>query len=49
VLDLVKPATPSNTAVSLPGEVAIAHPKANRETVLEGMRVAYLFQRVRRG
>jgi predicted metal-dependent hydrolase len=24
------------------------HPRANRETVLEGMRVAYLFQRVRR-
>ena len=30
------------------GEVAISHPRANRETVLEGMRVAYLFQRVRR-
>ena len=24
------------------------HPRANRETVLEGMHVAYLFQRVRR-
>jgi predicted metal-dependent hydrolase len=32
----------------LSDEVAIAHPRANRETVLEGMRVAYLFQRVRR-
>jgi predicted metal-dependent hydrolase len=34
--------------VPLSDEVAIAHPRANRETVLEGMRVAYLFQRVRR-
>jgi predicted metal-dependent hydrolase len=32
----------------MPDEVSIAHPRANRETVLEGMRVAYLFQRVRR-
>ena len=37
-----------STQVELPGEVSIAHPRANRETVLEGMRVAYLFQRVRR-
>ncbi len=28
--------------------LALGHPRANRETVLEGMRVAYLFQRVRR-
>jgi predicted metal-dependent hydrolase len=27
---------------------ALTHPRANRETVLEGMRVSYLFQRVRR-
>jgi predicted metal-dependent hydrolase len=26
----------------------LTHPRANRETVLEGMRVSYLFQRVRR-
>ena len=37
-----------STQVELPGEVSIAHPRANRETVLDGMRVAYLFQRVRR-
>jgi len=37
-----------STQVELPGEVSIAHPRANRETVLEGLRVAYLFQRVRR-
>ena len=37
-----------STQVELPGEVSIAHPRANRQTVLEGMRVAYLFQRVRR-
>jgi predicted metal-dependent hydrolase len=34
--------------LQLPDDVSIAHPRANRETVLEGMRVAYLFQRVRR-
>ena len=34
--------TPANVGVSL------THPRANRETVLEGMRVNYLFQRVRR-
>jgi len=27
---------------------ALSHPRANRETVLEGMRVSYFFQRVRR-
>ena len=40
----VRPSVP----VQMPDEVSIAHPRANRETVLEGMRVAYLFQRVRR-
>jgi len=30
------------------GVVSLTHPRANRETVLEGMRVNYLFQRVRR-
>ena len=40
----VRPSPP----FELPGDIAIAHPRANRETVLEGMRVAYLFQRVRR-
>ena len=38
----------SSAPVQMPDEVSIAHPRANRETVLEGMRVAYLFQRVRR-
>ena len=42
------PGPTPNTKVAIPSEVAIAHPRANRETVLEGMRVAYLFQRVRR-
>jgi len=45
---LVKSPAPSSSAAPLSDEVAIAHPRANRETVLEGMRVAYLFQRVRR-
>ena len=45
---LVHPEAPSNSSVVVSSQVAIAHPKANRETVLEGMRVAYLFQRVRR-
>ena len=45
---VVKSPEPSSSAVPLSDEVAIAHPRANRETVLEGMRVAYLFQRVRR-
>jgi predicted metal-dependent hydrolase len=40
--------TNASSTVSLSDQIAIAHPKANRETVLEGMRVAYLFQRVRR-
>ena len=40
----VRPSAP----ISLPEDISIAHPRANRETVLEGMRVAYLFQRVRR-
>ena len=38
----------SSAPVQMSDEVSIAHPRANRETVLEGMRVAYLFQRVRR-
>ena len=38
----------SSASVQMLDEVSIAHPRANRETVLEGMRVAYLFQRVRR-
>ena len=42
------PGPTPNSKVAIPSEVAIAHPRANRETVLEGMRVAYLFQRVRR-
>ena len=45
---VVKSPAASSSAVPLSDEVAIAHPRANRETVLEGMRVAYLFQRVRR-
>ena len=45
---IVKSPAPSSSAAPLSDEVAIAHPRANRETVLEGMRVAYLFQRVRR-
>jgi hypothetical protein len=45
---VVKSPAPSSSAVPLSDEVAIAHPRANRETVLEGMRLAYLFQRVRR-
>ena len=45
---VVKSPAPSSSAVPLSDEVAIAHPRANRETVLEGMRVAYLFQHVRR-
>ena len=45
---VVKSPAPSSSAAPLSDEVAIAHPRANRETVLEGMRVAYLFQRVRR-
>ncbi|MCX7263735.1 MAG: SprT family zinc-dependent metalloprotease [Burkholderiales bacterium] len=48
VPSLVKSPAPSSSAAPLSDEVAIAHPRANRETVLEGMRVAYLFQRVRR-
>ena len=46
---------PTSVASNLPqpplagqGPVALTHPRANRETHLEGMRVAYLFQRVRR-
>ena len=42
------PTSAANSATAVSGEIAIAHPRANRETVLEGMRVAYLFQRVRR-
>ena len=45
---VVKSPAASSSAAPLSDEVAIAHPRANRETVLEGMRVAYLFQRVRR-
>ncbi|MFY9127059.1 MAG: SprT family zinc-dependent metalloprotease [Limnohabitans sp.] len=39
---LLASGTPAN------GVVSLTHPRANRETVLEGMRVNYLFQRVRR-
>ena len=40
---------PSETPVTLAHpDSTLTHPRANRETVLEGMRVAYLFQRVRR-
>ena len=47
VLDFISP--PSEPApLPLSDDVVIAHPRANREAVLEGMRVAYLFQRVRR-
>jgi predicted metal-dependent hydrolase len=49
------PLTPSSVAIELPqppqvgqGHVALNHPRANRETQLQGLRVAYLFQRVRR-
>jgi len=45
---LGNPTSAANSATAVSGEIAIAHPRANRETVLEGMRVAYLFQRVRR-
>ena len=48
VAGVVKSPAPSSSAAPLSDEVAIAHPRANRETVLEGTRVAYLFQRVRR-
>ena len=44
----LNPSPNASSTVSLSDPIAIAHPKANRETVLEGMRVAYLFQRVRR-
>jgi predicted metal-dependent hydrolase len=45
--------TPGIEAPAAPGShvqdaSALTHPRANRETVLEGMRVSYLFQRVRR-
>lgn len=47
VLDFISP--PYEPAPPpLSDDVVIAHPRANREAVLEGMRVAYLFQRVRR-
>ena len=47
VLDFISP--PSEPApLPLSDDVVIAHPRANREAVLEGMRVAYFFQRVRR-
>ena len=39
-------AATNNTPYSDAG--TLTHPRANRETVLEGMRVSYLFQRVRR-
>ena len=49
VLDLLSPApaaeVPPTRQSSGP---TLTHPRANRETVLEGMRVSYLFQRVRR-
>ncbi len=40
--------TPIASGTSAKGAVSLTHPRANRETVLEGMRVNYLFQRVRR-
>ena len=50
VLDLLSPApaaeVPPTTRQS--SGPTLTHPRANRETVLEGMRVSYLFQRVRR-
>ena len=47
VLDFISPpAEPAPPPLS--NKVLIAHPRANREAVLEGMRVAYFFQRVRR-
>lgn len=57
VLDFLSPAplrpaprTDVSPVSALPkSDVAtLTHPRANRETVLEGMRVSYLFQRVRR-
>jgi len=57
VLDFFSPAplhpaprTDVSPVTTLPkSEVAsLTHPRANRETVLEGMRVSYLFQRARR-
>jgi predicted metal-dependent hydrolase len=45
---LGNPTSAANSATAVSDEIAIVHPRANRETVLEGMRVAYLFQRVRR-
>lgn len=57
VLDFLSPAplhpaprTDVSPVTTLPkSEVAsLTHPRANRETVLEGMRVSYLFQRARR-
>jgi predicted metal-dependent hydrolase len=49
------PLTPSSVAIEVPqppqvgqGHVSLNHPRANRETQLQGLRVAYLFQRVRR-
>ena len=49
VLDFLSPApvaeVPPTRQSSGP---TLTHPRANRETVLEGMRVSYLFQRVRR-
>ena len=40
--------TPLASGTPDSGVVSLTHPRANRETVLEGMRVNYLFQRVRR-
>jgi hypothetical protein len=40
--------SPSLDTVPLHGVAPLTHPRANREAVLAGVRVSYLFQRVRR-
>jgi predicted metal-dependent hydrolase len=51
VSPFISVASPASGAGRLPlasSHRPLVHPRANRETVLEGMHVAYLFQRVRR-
>jgi predicted metal-dependent hydrolase len=43
-----KPRPAQTPMVPSQGLAPLTHPRANREAVLEGMRVSYLFQRVRR-
>ena len=43
-----KPRPPQTHTTPSQGLAPLTHPRANREAVLEGMRVSYLFQRVRR-